>query len=83
MPKCLRYPQRADRCGWAQPATCQLRPVSRILAPVAREPVSVRLHYMVGNHDWYYHLPGPAFEAIRQEIVEAFGLSNPARAISA
>ena len=42
-----------------------------------REPVSVRLHYMVGNHDWYYHLPGPAFEATRQEIVAAFGLSNP------
>ena len=42
-----------------------------------RDPVSVRLHYMVGNHDWYYHLPGPAFDAIRQEIVEAFGLSNP------
>ena len=41
------------------------------------EPVSVRLHYMVGNHDWYYHLPGSAFEAIRQEIVAAFGLSNP------
>jgi hypothetical protein len=43
----------------------------------AREPVRVRLHYMVGNHDWYYHLPGAAFETIRQEIVEAFGLSNP------
>ncbi len=42
-----------------------------------REPVSVRLHYMVGNHDWYYHLPGPAFEVIRQEIVQALGLSNP------
>jgi UDP-2,3-diacylglucosamine pyrophosphatase LpxH len=42
-----------------------------------RDPVSVRLHYMVGNHDWYYHLPGPAFDAIRQEIVEALGLTNP------
>jgi len=39
-------------------------------------PVTVRLHYMVGNHDWYYHLPGPAFDAIRGRIVEAFGLSN-------
>jgi hypothetical protein len=46
-------------------------------ASTVREPVSVRLHYMVGNHDWYYHLPGPAFEAIRQEIVQALGLSNP------
>jgi hypothetical protein len=31
---------------------------------------------MVGNHDWYYHLPGPAFDRIRQEIIQAFGLSN-------
>jgi hypothetical protein len=46
-------------------------------ASTAREPVNVRLHYMVGNHDWYYHLPGSAFEAIRQEIVQALGLSNP------
>lgn len=36
----------------------------------------VRIHYMVGNHDWYYHLPGPVFDKIRQEIIEAFGLSN-------
>ena len=43
----------------------------------AREiPVKVRLHFMVGNHDWYYHLPGSAFDAIRAEIVGAFGLSN-------
>jgi UDP-2,3-diacylglucosamine pyrophosphatase LpxH len=42
-----------------------------------REPVGVHIHYMVGNHDWYYHLPGPAFDAIRAEIVAACGLSNP------
>ncbi len=42
-----------------------------------REPVNVRIHYMVGNHDWYYHLPGSAFEAIREEIVQSCGLSNP------
>ena len=36
----------------------------------------VRIHYMVGNHDWYYHVPGPAFDKIRREIIEAFGLSN-------
>jgi hypothetical protein len=42
----------------------------------ARVPVSVHLHYMVGNHDWYYHLPGAAFDEIRQEIVDALGLSN-------
>jgi len=36
----------------------------------------VRIHYMIGNHDWYYHIPGPAFDQIRREICEAFGLSN-------
>jgi UDP-2,3-diacylglucosamine pyrophosphatase LpxH len=39
--------------------------------------INVNLHYMVGNHDWYYHLPGPQFDRIRSQIVEAFGLSNP------
>lgn len=42
-----------------------------------REPVNVHIYYMVGNHDWYYHLPGPAFDAIRAEIVQSCGLSNP------
>ena len=27
-----------------------------------RAPVSVRFHYMRRNHDWYYHLPVPAFD---------------------
>ena len=36
----------------------------------------VRIHYMVGNHDWYYHIPGPAFDKIRHEIIQALGLSN-------
>jgi UDP-2,3-diacylglucosamine pyrophosphatase LpxH len=41
-----------------------------------RHPVRVHLHYMVGNHDWYYHLPGAAFDKIREKIIAAFGLSN-------
>ena len=41
-----------------------------------RVSAKVNFHYMVGNHDWYYHLPGPEFDAIRQEIVAALGLSN-------
>jgi UDP-2,3-diacylglucosamine pyrophosphatase LpxH len=40
-------------------------------------PLNVRFHYMVGNHDWYYHLKGEAFDAIRREIIQAMGLSNP------
>jgi len=41
-----------------------------------RIPVKIRLHYMVGNHDWYYHLPGSRFNAIRQEIITTLGLAN-------
>ncbi|HEY5730013.1 MAG TPA: hypothetical protein VIS72_08170 [Anaerolineales bacterium] len=40
-------------------------------------PLKVRFHYMVGNHDWYYHLKGEAFDQIRGEIIKAMGLSNP------
>ncbi|MFN8380428.1 MAG: hypothetical protein U0V02_00725 [Anaerolineales bacterium] len=40
-------------------------------------PLKVRFHYMVGNHDWYYHLQGEAFDRIRSEIIEKMGLCNP------
>jgi len=36
----------------------------------------VRIHYMVGNHDWFYHLPGEAYDALRQKLVEQIGLAN-------
>jgi UDP-2,3-diacylglucosamine pyrophosphatase LpxH len=39
-------------------------------------PLKVRFHYMVGNHDWYYHLKGELFDAIRTEIIRTMGLSN-------
>lgn len=39
--------------------------------------IPVRIHYMVGNHDWYYHLPGTLFDNIRKEIINHLGLSNP------
>lgn len=41
-----------------------------------RVPVEVNIHYMVGNHDWYYHLPGESFDQIRREIIAAMGLCN-------
>ena len=41
-----------------------------------RIPIKVRIHYMVGNHDWYYHLPGSAFDETRKTIIESIGLSN-------
>jgi UDP-2,3-diacylglucosamine pyrophosphatase LpxH len=41
-----------------------------------RTPVRVRVHYFVGNHDWFYHLPDPAYSEIRRTIVDALGLAN-------
>ena len=39
-------------------------------------PIKVRLQYMIGNHDWYYHLKGSAFDEIRKTIIDSLGLSN-------
>ncbi len=41
-----------------------------------RIPIRVRIHYMTGNHDWYYHLPGNAFDEIRKTIINSLGLYN-------
>lgn len=43
-----------------------------------RVPVNVRIHYMIGNHDWYYRLPGAAFDEIRKTVIESMGLCNDA-----
>lgn len=59
----------------------QLPPADRRGRPdeYSRERIvpQVRIHYMVGNHDWFCHLPGAAYDAIRAEVVDAMGLSNP------
>lgn len=62
------------------PATAAGLParVSREPTDPARVPVQVRIHYIVGNHDWFYHLPGPAYDEIRQDIIKAINLANPA-----
>ena len=39
-------------------------------------PVKVKIHYMVGNHDWFYHLPGESYKPLRKSVVEAMGLAN-------
>lgn len=41
-----------------------------------RVSLKARIYYMVGNHDWYYHLEGSAFDAIRARISDAMGLCN-------
>ena len=40
--------------------------------------VPLRIHYLVGNHDWFFHLKGPAFNEIRKRIVDGLGLDNVA-----
>ena len=42
-----------------------------------RVPVDVHTYYTVGNHDWFYHLRGPAYDDLRRDIVQAIGLDNP------
>ena len=59
----------------------QVAPASSLARPVLNAeqcPVPVRIHYLVGNHDWFFHLPGPGYDAIRARVVEAMGLANPA-----
>jgi len=62
------------------PATAEGKPamVSRDPDAKDRQPVTVNLHYLVGNHDWFYHLPGAAYNEIRQSVVDKMGLANRA-----
>lgn len=46
--------------------------------PQQLAPVPVRIHYMVGNHDWFYHLPGEGYSRLRKAIAQHMGLvTNP------
>jgi UDP-2,3-diacylglucosamine pyrophosphatase LpxH len=40
-------------------------------------PVPVRIHYMVGNHDWFLHLPGEGYHRIRRAVAAHMGLATP------
>ena len=44
------------------------------------QPVPVRIHYMVGNHDWFYHLPGENYNRLRRQLVSHMGLATYADA---
>jgi UDP-2,3-diacylglucosamine pyrophosphatase LpxH len=43
---------------------------------IDRVRVKVRMHYMAGNHDWFYHLPHHPYSDIRRAVVETLGLDN-------
>ncbi|MBN2472980.1 MAG: hypothetical protein JXB62_00130 [Pirellulales bacterium] len=51
---------------------------ARPAADAEGQAVPVRICYMVGNHDWFYHLPGPNYHALRRTLVEQMGLANRA-----
>jgi len=34
------------------------------------------MYYLVGNHDWFYHLADPAYTDVRRTVVDALGLTN-------
>jgi len=57
------------------PANIKGQPDTRTKTRIS---LKVRIHYMVGNHDWYYHLKGEAFDRIRQEVIDTMGLHNSA-----
>ena len=48
----------------------------RPLYESAAHTVPLRLHYMVGNHDWHLHLPGTAYDMIRQKVAQHMGLAS-------
>lgn len=60
------------------PATPAGRPASVGWAydSPGRIHLDIKLHYMVGNHDWFYHVPDDAYNPIRQDVVNAMGLFN-------
>jgi UDP-2,3-diacylglucosamine pyrophosphatase LpxH len=40
------------------------------------QPIPVRIHYMVGNHDWFFHLPGENYNRLRRLIAVQLGLAT-------
>jgi len=42
--------------------------------------VPVRIHYMVGNHDWFFHLPGENYNGLRRQVAAHMGLATYAEA---
>jgi len=63
----------------ARDGAISIPPADRVSRPAAteeRHAVPVKIHYMVGNHDWFFHLPGENYNRLRQRVVSAMGLCN-------
>lgn len=50
--------------------------LGRMAATNEQLPVPVKIHYLVGNHDWFFRLPGAGYDLLRQSIVRHMGLAN-------
>ncbi|MDP5169128.1 MAG: hypothetical protein NWR72_02695 [Bacteroidia bacterium] len=85
------FSQNAEACQRLKNLTKQRSgPEAAIALPEARlgkprstsfesegdQVIPMNLYYMVGNHDWQYHLHGAGYDQIRANIVETLGLSN-------
>jgi len=55
-----------------------LPPATHSGRPAGEETLSVpvRIHYMVGNHDWFFHLPGEQYNRLRRQIATHLGLAT-------
>jgi UDP-2,3-diacylglucosamine pyrophosphatase LpxH len=53
------------------------RRTSRDQRSTSRLPVKVNIYYVLGNHDWLYHLSGQGMGQVRQKIAKAMHLANP------
>jgi hypothetical protein len=40
------------------------------------QPIPVRTFYMVGDHDWFFHLPGASLDALREKVTGRLGLAH-------
>ena len=50
--------------------------LARPAQPSDEQPVSVRIHYMVGNHDWFLHVAGADYDVLRQAVAAQMGLAS-------
>ncbi|HZZ72525.1 MAG TPA: hypothetical protein VFE24_09745, partial [Pirellulales bacterium] len=65
--------------GLATQNLLRIPPADRAGQPVYQAPgqaVAVRIHYLVGNHDWFLHVPGQNFDPLRNQVIERLGLNQ-------
>ncbi len=68
--------KKLGKDGTTIPKAKDGKPIPASYAADLRKTVKVQIHYMVGNHDWFYHLAGPAYDNIRSKVIEEMGLAH-------